>query len=53
MAIDDPYKAVALDIAALLENPVLPQGVTLSGLVYDVANGQIRTVVAPAIVPPT
>ena len=49
MAIDDPYKAVALDIAALQANPRLPQGVTFSGLVYDVANGHTQTVVAPPL----
>lgn len=51
MAIDDPYRAVALDIAALQANPRLAHGVTLSGLVYDVANGQIQTVVAPTLAP--
>lgn len=51
MAIDDPYQAVALDVAALRANPRFPQGIALSGLVYDVANGQIQTVVAPALAP--
>lgn len=45
LAIDDPYKAVAVDVAALKANPNLPAGFTVTGLVYDVATGRIDTVV--------
>ncbi|WP_419710248.1 carbonic anhydrase [Pseudomonas sp. NFX224] len=45
LEIDDPYKAVAVDVAALKANPNLPGGFTVSGLVYDVATGRIDTVV--------
>lgn len=48
LAISDPYKAVALDVAALKANPDLPGGFILSGLVYDVTTGRIDTVAAPA-----
>ncbi|WP_433766012.1 carbonic anhydrase [Pseudomonas putida] len=45
LAIDDPYQAVAVDVAALKANPNLPGGFTVTGLVYDVATGRIDTVV--------
>lgn len=45
LEIDDPYKAVAIDVAALQANPNLPAGFTLTGLVYDVTTGLIDTVV--------
>jgi carbonic anhydrase len=45
LEIDDPYKAVALDVAALKANPNLPGGFTVTGLVYDVTTGRIDTVV--------
>jgi carbonic anhydrase len=48
LAITDPYKAVAIDVAALKANPKLPGGFTVAGLVYDVATGRIETVVPPA-----
>lgn len=48
LAITDPYKAVALDVAALRANTDLPDGLTVSGLVYDVKTGLIDTVVPPA-----
>lgn len=48
LAITDPHKSVVLDIAALRANPQLPDGVVVSGLVYDVATGRIETVVPPA-----
>lgn len=47
MAIGDAYKSVAYDVAALRANADLPRGLTVSGVVYDVANGHIETVVAP------
>ena len=49
LAINDPYKAVALDVAALKANPDLPGGFIVSGLVYDVTTGRIDTVVAPTV----
>lgn len=45
LQIDDPYKAVEIDVAALKANPNLPGGITVTGLVYDVAIGRIDTVV--------
>lgn len=48
-AIMDPRKAVAIDVAALKNNPILPAGWAISGLVYDVTNGLVETVVPPAL----
>lgn len=48
LAVTDPYKAVALDVAALRANSKLPDNVVVSGLVYDVKTGEIATVVPPA-----
>jgi carbonic anhydrase len=45
LEIDDPYKSVQVDVAALKANPKLPGGFTVSGLVYDVATGRVETVV--------
>jgi carbonic anhydrase len=52
LAITDPHKAVAIDVAALKANPMLPGGFSVSGLVYDVATGTIETVVPPALLRP-
>lgn len=48
LAINDPRAAVAIDIAALRAHPGLPEGLILTGMVYDVATGTIETVVPPA-----
>jgi carbonic anhydrase len=45
LAIDDPYESVVMDVAALRANPKLPGGIVVTGLVYDVATGLVRTVV--------
>jgi carbonic anhydrase len=47
-AITDPHAAVAVDVAALKANPVLPGNWLVSGLVYDVATGLVDVVVPPA-----
>jgi carbonic anhydrase len=47
-AVTDPHAAVAVDVAALKANPVLPGNWLVSGLVYDVATGLIDVVVPPA-----
>jgi carbonic anhydrase len=52
LAIADPHKAVAVDVAALKSNPLLPGGFLVSGLVYDVATGRIELVVPPALLKP-
>jgi carbonic anhydrase len=52
LAIADPHKAVAFDVAALKCNPLLPGGFLVSGLVYDVATGRIELVVPPALLRP-
>jgi carbonic anhydrase len=49
LAITDPHKAVAIDVAALKANPKLPGGFMVSGLVYDVATGKIEVIVPPAL----
>ncbi|SAL72824.1 Beta-carbonic anhydrase 1 [Caballeronia terrestris] len=48
LAITDPYKAVALDIASLKANPNLPAAFTVTGLVYYVKTGLVETVVPSA-----
>ena len=48
MAIADPHRAVALDVATLKANTALPGGFTVSGLVYDVGTGRVETVVPPS-----
>jgi carbonic anhydrase len=47
-AVNDPAAAVAVDVAAIRENPFLPAAFLVSGLVYDVATGLIDLVVPPA-----
>ena len=52
LAIADPHKAVAVDVAALKSNPLLPGGFLVRGLVYDVGTGRIELVVPPALLRP-
>src|SRR6266481_7458583 len=47
-AVNDPRAAVAVDVAAIKDNPFLPADFIVSGLVYDVRSGLIETVVAPS-----
>ena len=49
-AISDPHRAVASDVATLKALSVLPKGWLISGLVYDVATGQVEVVVPPEVV---
>ena len=49
-AVSDPHRAVAVDVATLKALAVLPQGWLISGLVYDVATGQVEVVVPPEVV---
>ncbi|ODV43891.1 carbonic anhydrase [Cupriavidus sp. UYMMa02A] len=48
LEINDPYKAVALDVAALRASPNVSGGYMVSGLVYDVATGKSEVVVPPS-----
>jgi carbonic anhydrase len=48
-AVGDPYAAVAVDVAAIKDNPFLPADFIVSGLVYDVRTGLIETVIAPSL----
>ncbi len=52
LAITDPFKAVAIDVAKLKSNPNLPGGFLVSGLVYDVATGKVETIVPPEFLRP-
>jgi len=49
LALRDPHRAVKADIAALRANPDAPAGLTVTGMVYDVASGKVEIVV-PAVV---
>ena len=51
-AISDPYAAVKLDVAAMKANPKLPDGLAVSGLVYDVATGRVEVVVPETLLRP-
>lgn len=48
MAVTDPRKAVAMDVAAYKANKDIPGGFMISGLVYDVSTGKIEIVVPPS-----
>jgi carbonic anhydrase len=52
LAIADPHKAVAIDVAALKSNPLLPGGFLVTGLVYDVTTGRVEIAVLPALLRP-
>jgi carbonic anhydrase len=45
-SIDDPRAAISIDLAAL--RTVLPAGITLTGLLYDVDSGQVERVAEPS-----
>jgi carbonic anhydrase len=46
--LSDPRASLTTDLAALHANPVLPRGLIVSGLLYDVDTGRVETVVAAA-----
>ncbi len=48
MAVTDPTKTVRADIERLRQLPGTPDALVVTGLVYDVGNGTIDQVVAPA-----
>jgi carbonic anhydrase len=48
MAITDPRKAVAMDVAAYKANDKIPGGFMISGIVYDVSTGKIDVIVPPS-----
>jgi carbonic anhydrase len=52
LAIADPHRAVAIDVAALKSNPLLPGEFLVTGMVYDVKTGGIEIVVPPALLRP-
>ena len=48
MDVTDPYRAVAMDVAAWKANLDVPGEFMISGIVYDVASGRIEIVVPAA-----
>lgn len=44
-AVEDPAATVALDVQRLLDSPLLPSGMVVSGHVYDVETGLVTTVI--------
>ena len=51
-AVTDPRAAIAIDVAALLAIPALPDAWLISGLMYDVATGLVEIVVPPGPIYP-
>ncbi len=47
LAVEDPYAAVAVEVAMLRHSPDVPAAFIITGMVYDVATGRIETVVPP------
>ncbi len=43
-AVTEPYEAIRVDIDALAANPLLPDSLTVSGIVYDVDSGRAEFV---------
>ena len=48
MAITDPARSVRDDINRLRQAPAVPDSLIVSGLVYDVADGSVEEIIAPA-----
>ncbi len=48
MAIDNHEASLRDDIERLRQSPTVPDGIVVSGHIYDVKNGKLRQVVAPA-----
>ena len=53
MAISDPTTSVQDDVERLRHTPGTPDQLVVSGFVYDVSNGTINQVVAPAPLRPS
>jgi carbonic anhydrase len=51
-AVSDPRAAVAVDVALLRAIHALPGDWLISGLIYDVATGQVDVVVPPTRIRP-
>ncbi|MBW8805982.1 MAG: carbonic anhydrase [Catenulisporales bacterium] len=49
-AVGDPYATVAVDVQRLLDSPLLPPRLGISGHVYDVETGRVTTVCAKRLV---
>lgn len=47
-SLTDPWAAVRSDVAELRENPLIPETLVISGIVYNVDDGTIDVVVPPA-----
>ena len=47
LAIADQPAALAADVDRLLASPLLPEGTVVTGLVYDLRSGRLRTLVDP------
>lgn len=45
----DPRASLAVDLAGLRANPLLPRGLIVSGLLYDTTSGRLETVIAPTV----
>jgi carbonic anhydrase len=43
-AVTDPYAAVRVDIEALAANPLIPDTLSVTGIVYDVDSGRVELV---------
>jgi carbonic anhydrase len=48
LAITDPQISVAEDLDRLRGAPILPDDLVVAGYVYDVTDGHVREIVAPA-----
>lgn len=48
-AIDDPYAAVAVDIATLRADQRISDAIAVTGLVYDVETGTVAQIIAPEL----
>ncbi len=48
LAITDPRVSVAGDLDRLRAAPILPDELVVAGYVYDVTDGHVREVIAPA-----
>lgn len=49
--VGDPRAAIEVDVSALRESPLIPGGVRVTGMLYDVETGRVEVISGPDVLP--